>query len=43
MPCDCNLDDLRKMFVSVRFSEKGSNEQAKEETAYTFFIDYLDD
>ena len=31
------------MFKTVRYSEKGSNERTREEDAYMFFIDYLDD
>lgn len=36
-------DDIRTMFKVIRYSEKGSNEREREEAAYMYFVDYLDD
>ena len=31
------------MFTVVKFSENGSNSRDKEEAAYMFFVNYMDD
>ena len=36
-------DDFRKLFVDVRFSERGSNAREKEESVYMMFLDYLEE
>ena len=35
-------DSLRKLFTVVRYSSKGTSCRVKEETAFSYFIDYLD-
>lgn len=37
------LDDFRKLFTHVRYSDVGCNSRVKEEQTYMFFIDYLED
>lgn len=37
------IDTIRKMFTEIKYSESGTNARAREEDAYMFFIDYLDD
>lgn len=37
------VDDIRKIFTEVKYSEKGSNDRIKEEATFMFFVDYLDD
>ena len=37
------IDTIRKMFSTIKFSEVGSNSRVSEETAYAYFIDYLED
>lgn len=36
------LDSVRKLFTKVLYSDKGSNVREKEERAFMFFTDYLD-
>ena len=36
------VDLVRKLFVTIRFSEKGSNDRIKEEATYMMFIEYLE-
>jgi hypothetical protein len=36
-------DIVRKLFIIIRYSVEGSNERQKENRAYMYFIDYLDD
>ena len=36
-------DKLRNLFTDIRYSRKGSSIQIREEIAFTYFIDYLDD
>lgn len=35
-------DTLCKLFTVVKYSSKGTSCRIKEETAYSYFIDYLD-
>ena len=37
------IDDIRKIFKTVRFSEEGSNAREREQNAYMMFLDYLDE
>ena len=37
------LDDFRKLFKHVRYSDVGCNSRVKEEQTYMFFTDYLED
>ena len=36
-------EEIRKMFKTVRYSEKGTNERIKEEETFVFFMNYLED
>lgn len=36
-------DTIRNIFTEIKFSDNGTNAHLSEETAYMFFIDYLDD
>ena len=36
-------DDFRKMFKQVHYSDTGTNARTKEEQAYMFFIDILEE
>ena len=36
-------DDFRKMFKQVHYSDTGTNARTKEEQAYMFFIDTLEE
>ena len=38
-----NTDSVRNLFTEIRYSDNGSNNRTKEETAFMFFVDYLDD
>ena len=35
-------DIVRKLFIDIKFSEKGSNARQREENTYMFFVDYLE-
>ena len=35
-------DGLRKLFTVIKFSNKGTSSRVKEETAFSYFVDYLD-
>ena len=35
------VDEIKAM-LNVRFSEKGSNDFRKEQAAYSFFLEYMD-
>jgi len=37
-----SLDSLRKLFTVIRYSNKGTTSRVKEETAFSYFVDYLD-
>ena len=37
------LDVIRHLFTQIRYSDKGTSERVREETAFMYFIDYLDD
>ena len=37
------VDEVRKLFKNVKFSEAGSNSRDREENAYMDFLRYLDD
>ena len=37
------VDQLRKMFTDIKFSPTGSSGRDKEEAAYMFFLNYLED
>ena len=36
-------DKLRKMFQTVKYSERGSNEYSRETATFMMFIDFLED
>ena len=36
-------DKLRNLFTDIKYSEKGSSIRIREETAFMYFVDYLDD
>lgn len=37
------VDSIRKLFTEIRYSELGTNARVKEEAAFMYLIDYLDD
>ena len=37
-----HADSVRKLFTEVRYSSKGTSCRVREETAFSYFIDYLD-
>ena len=37
------IDDIQKIFKTVRFSEEGSNARERGQNAYMMFLDYLDE
>ena len=37
------VDDIRKLFTDVKYSEMGCNDRAREEATFILFVDYLDD
>ena len=41
--CMFYADKLRNLFTDIRYSRKGSSIRIREEIAFTYFIDYLDD
>ena len=38
-----DVDQIRNFFTTIVYSEKGSNAREKEEQAFMFFINYLED
>ena len=37
------VDIIRHLFTEIRYSDKGTSERVREEAAFMYFIDYLDD
>ena len=37
------LDDIRKLFTKIIYSEKGTNDREQEEATFMFFMDYMED
>ena len=37
------VDKVRKLFVTVKYSERGSNEYSRETATFMMFVDFLDD